>query len=213
MTNAPSTSNGNSNKAGQSNLKKYSWKEVEQHKNHDDIWIVVKGKVYDVTSWIPKHPGGVQMLLSKYVLYLRFPQYLLCSYIQDLSIVCCSFGRLVSSFWYLRLIINNCFCSLSVGSLYLLVEGVRPLQHSFLTILCMSRTNWNNIWSEKYLITTLGISKYHLHYHPFGLLLLLSLFFSSFCCWSFIYFISRWDRTDFYPVLKGYSKLTVITYQ
>jgi fatty acid desaturase/cytochrome b involved in lipid metabolism len=64
MTNAPSTSNGNSNKAGQSNLKKYSWKEVEQHKNHDDIWIVVKGKVYDVTSWIPKHPGGVQMLLS-----------------------------------------------------------------------------------------------------------------------------------------------------
>lgn len=36
----------------------FTWDEVNQHKSVDDCWMVIKGKVYDVTSWVPKHPGG-----------------------------------------------------------------------------------------------------------------------------------------------------------
>jgi len=60
-TNGPNSSSS-TNKTSQ--LKKFTWSEVVKHKNHDDIWIVVKGKVYDVTSWISKHPGGPQMIIS-----------------------------------------------------------------------------------------------------------------------------------------------------
>jgi len=38
--------------------KKYSWAEIMKHKSLDDLWMVVKGKVYDVTTWVPNHPGG-----------------------------------------------------------------------------------------------------------------------------------------------------------
>lgn len=38
--------------------KLYSWKEISVHNSLDDCWIVVQGKVYDVTHWVPKHPGG-----------------------------------------------------------------------------------------------------------------------------------------------------------
>lgn len=51
--------NHNENSSG---LKKYTWKEVNDHRASDDCWIVVKGKVYDVTSWVPKHPGGDMIL-------------------------------------------------------------------------------------------------------------------------------------------------------
>jgi len=39
-------------------LKKYNWKEIETHNSAVDCWLVIHGKVYDVTSWIPSHPGG-----------------------------------------------------------------------------------------------------------------------------------------------------------
>ncbi len=34
--------------------------EVQQHNKVDDIWIVVDGKVYDMTRFAPEHPGGVE---------------------------------------------------------------------------------------------------------------------------------------------------------
>ncbi|KAJ7570410.1 hypothetical protein O6H91_01G118800 [Diphasiastrum complanatum] len=39
-------------------LKKYSRKEVALHETPKDCWLVIDGKVYDVTKWVPKHPGG-----------------------------------------------------------------------------------------------------------------------------------------------------------
>lgn len=38
--------------------KEYFWDEVIKHDKPEDCWIVVHGKVYDVTEWVPKHPGG-----------------------------------------------------------------------------------------------------------------------------------------------------------
>eukprot|EP00429_Kryptoperidinium_foliaceum_P019279 CAMPEP_0176038814 /NCGR_PEP_ID=MMETSP0120_2-20121206/19238_1 /TAXON_ID=160619 /ORGANISM="Kryptoperidinium foliaceum, Strain CCMP 1326" /LENGTH=552 /DNA_ID=CAMNT_0017372209 /DNA_START=125 /DNA_END=1783 /DNA_ORIENTATION=+ len=40
-------------------LNKYTVKEVAQHSNRSDLWIMVDGLVYDITSYVDKHPGGV----------------------------------------------------------------------------------------------------------------------------------------------------------
>ena len=31
---------------------------LAKHSQPDDLWIVVNGKVYDMTRWAPEHPGG-----------------------------------------------------------------------------------------------------------------------------------------------------------
>jgi len=37
---------------------RFSLKEVSCHSTPADCWIVVRGKVYDVSRWVPHHPGG-----------------------------------------------------------------------------------------------------------------------------------------------------------
>ena len=32
--------------------------EVALHNNRDDCWVIISGKVYDITEWAPHHPGG-----------------------------------------------------------------------------------------------------------------------------------------------------------
>ncbi|GLT79713.1 hypothetical protein SLA2020_511900 [Shorea laevis] len=45
--------------------KKYiSSDELKQHDELGDLWISIQGKVYDVSSWVNKHPGGDGPLLS-----------------------------------------------------------------------------------------------------------------------------------------------------
>ena len=41
-----------------------TWKEIRQHSNKKDRWLVIDNRVYDVTKWL-KHPGG-QMVLNHY---------------------------------------------------------------------------------------------------------------------------------------------------
>ncbi|MBA0815996.1 hypothetical protein Gohar_000706 [Gossypium harknessii] len=38
--------------------KLYTMQEASQHNTKDDCWIVIDGKVYDVTSYLDEHPGG-----------------------------------------------------------------------------------------------------------------------------------------------------------
>lgn len=40
-----------------------TWEELGTHATESDCWIAVDGKVYDVTSWLPTHPGGKDLLL------------------------------------------------------------------------------------------------------------------------------------------------------
>lgn len=45
-------------------VKAYTLAEVAQHPNAASCWTAVGGKVYDVTAWISKHPGGEGAILS-----------------------------------------------------------------------------------------------------------------------------------------------------
>eukprot|EP00298_Acanthocystis_sp_HF-20_P002153 c12597_g1_i1.p1 GENE.c12597_g1_i1~~c12597_g1_i1.p1 ORF type:complete len:465 (+),score=200.58 c12597_g1_i1:35-1429(+) len=41
-----------------------TFEEVEKHNRHDDAWLIIHGKVYDVTKWSKTHPGGDIILLG-----------------------------------------------------------------------------------------------------------------------------------------------------
>ncbi|EFA77163.1 delta 5 fatty acid desaturase [Heterostelium album PN500] len=43
--------------------KQYSWSELAKHCTEDDCWVAIEGKVYDITKWLPQHPGGKQILM------------------------------------------------------------------------------------------------------------------------------------------------------
>lgn len=38
--------------------KEYSLEEIGLHNSEQNCWLLIDGKVYDVTKFIPKHPGG-----------------------------------------------------------------------------------------------------------------------------------------------------------
>lgn len=42
----------------------FTWAEVSKHTTQDDCWIVINGKVFDVTSFLTKHPGGRWIILE-----------------------------------------------------------------------------------------------------------------------------------------------------
>jgi len=39
----------------------FSMSDVAKHNNKNDCWLVIDGKVYDVTNYIESHPGGKVM--------------------------------------------------------------------------------------------------------------------------------------------------------
>ncbi|KAJ5818794.1 hypothetical protein N7474_004385 [Penicillium riverlandense] len=44
--------------------KEFTMEEVAKHNKKDDLWIVVKGCVLDVTNWLDEHPGGANALFN-----------------------------------------------------------------------------------------------------------------------------------------------------
>ncbi|KAI9091944.1 hypothetical protein K1719_027879 [Acacia pycnantha] len=43
--------------------KLYTMQEASQHNTKDDCWVVIDGKVYDVSSYLDDHPGGDEVVL------------------------------------------------------------------------------------------------------------------------------------------------------
>ncbi|KAK4598868.1 hypothetical protein ACB098_03G193100 [Castanea mollissima] len=44
--------------------KLYSMQEASEHNTKDDCWVVIDGKVYDVTTYLDEHPGGDDVVLA-----------------------------------------------------------------------------------------------------------------------------------------------------
>ena len=44
--------------------KEYTLEEIAKHNTKEDLWVVVKGVVLDLTNWLDEHPGGPQALLN-----------------------------------------------------------------------------------------------------------------------------------------------------
>ena len=42
----------------------YSLADVARHCTPADCWIIIRDKVYDVTDWVPKHPGGALIYIN-----------------------------------------------------------------------------------------------------------------------------------------------------
>lgn len=51
-----STNNGSQNEGDRE--KTYTLSDLAAHSSASDCWLAIDGKVYDVTSYIGKHPGG-----------------------------------------------------------------------------------------------------------------------------------------------------------
>ncbi|XP_052508166.1 fatty acid desaturase 2-like protein FADS2B [Budorcas taxicolor] len=43
-------------------LNTYPWQEIQRHNQKTDQWLVISRKVYDVTGWADRHPGGRKVL-------------------------------------------------------------------------------------------------------------------------------------------------------
>lgn len=42
----------------------YSLSEVAKHNTPEDCWVIVHGSVYDVSSYVPRHPGGAMIYVK-----------------------------------------------------------------------------------------------------------------------------------------------------
>ncbi|WPH04326.1 Hypothetical protein R9X50_00721500 [Acrodontium crateriforme] len=45
-------------------VRKFTFDEIQQHRSAESTWVVLYGKVYDVTSFLPSHPGGTKVILE-----------------------------------------------------------------------------------------------------------------------------------------------------
>lgn len=43
---------------------KLTGQDVAKHNSKDSCWVIVHGKAYDVTEFLPEHPGGSKIILK-----------------------------------------------------------------------------------------------------------------------------------------------------
>lgn len=58
------TSTNVSTTSAQTSVKTYTMADISANASKASCWSNIEGKVYDLTSWIGKHPGGAQAILA-----------------------------------------------------------------------------------------------------------------------------------------------------
>lgn len=43
----------------------FTWEEIKKHTEQGDCWLTIQGKVYDISTFMTKHPGGRWILLGQ----------------------------------------------------------------------------------------------------------------------------------------------------
>ena len=43
---------------------RYTLQEVAEHSSPTDCWLIIRRKVYDVSPWVRRHPGGDLLLVK-----------------------------------------------------------------------------------------------------------------------------------------------------
>lgn len=59
-----SRSSNNQNSSVPTVYNDYTMAQVAMHDNSQSCWSAIDGSVYDLTRWIPQHPGGSRAILS-----------------------------------------------------------------------------------------------------------------------------------------------------
>ena len=48
---------------GQLQLQKYTSDQLSQHRTAGDVWVSLRGRVYNIAAYLPFHPGGERILM------------------------------------------------------------------------------------------------------------------------------------------------------
>jgi cytochrome b involved in lipid metabolism len=57
--------NNNSKSSGnESVVSSYSMDDLKMHNSKESCWSAIRGKVYDLTNWVDRHPGGQEKILK-----------------------------------------------------------------------------------------------------------------------------------------------------
>lgn len=51
------------NLTGKLQIERYTLDDVKKHNTKDDAWMIFNGKVYNITPYLPFHPGGIPQLM------------------------------------------------------------------------------------------------------------------------------------------------------
>lgn len=67
-------------------MRKISLKELSEHNTQFDCWVAYKGKVYNISNYLPYHPGGVDILKKSFgkdctVLFDKYHRWVNCDQI------------------------------------------------------------------------------------------------------------------------------------
>ena len=46
-------------------MEKYTLEEIAKHNTEESLWLIINGKVYDVTKFLEEHPGGPKAFLNR----------------------------------------------------------------------------------------------------------------------------------------------------
>ncbi|XP_006878715.1 PREDICTED: cytochrome b5 type B-like [Elephantulus edwardii] len=65
MATADASSSDGKGREGESSVTYYRLEEVAKRNSSKEIWMVIHGRVYDVTRFLDEHPGGEEVLLEQ----------------------------------------------------------------------------------------------------------------------------------------------------